>query len=359
MSLSSTNNRRRARKRSLRKGLPPGVPVYTGDVAGVPVNVAVIDYGTEGVEELTASSTDALQRFQHENTVTWINLDGIHDVENVKALGTAFGLHGLWLEDITNPATRSKAEVMNDRILVTCKAFSVVDGDVTAEQISIAAGKGWVLTFQERPGDVWDPLRQRIRSGGGRIRRMGSDYLLHALLDGIVDHYFVAIETFEAVVDGMEAEALEPTRAVELKQIFVLKNELAELRRAVWPMREAVSTVMRADSGQIGEDVIPYYRDLYDHVVQVMDMLETSRERVVGVYELHLAVTSMRLNDIMKFLTIVSTIFIPMTFIAGVYGMNFKDMPELQWSWGYPFAWALMLGSAAACVAFLVSRRWI
>ena len=249
--------------------------------------------------------------------------------------------------------------MIDDRVLVIARMVRIEDGVLHSEQVSMVLGKGWVLTFQERPGDVWESLRTRIRVGNGRVRRMNSDYLLHALLDQIVDHYFLSLEQLEGRVDGLEALAIDGDKRLDLGIIFELKNELAEFRRTVWPMRESIAALLRMEDGPIGGVVLPYFRDLYDHVVQVMDILETSRERVVGVYELHLAVTSHRLNDIMKLLTIVSTIFIPMTFIAGVYGMNFQHIPELQWDYGYLYVWALMLGTAAIGAVVVYSRRWL
>ena len=351
--------RRRSRNLAAKRGAPPGTATYTGDITGVPVVVEIIDYDPAGVRELSACDSEALRAYADPSTVTWINLIGIHEVDSVQAIAKAFDVHALWIEDVLNPSSRAKTEMLENRVLVVARMVRIDAGEVHSEQISIVMGKGWVITFQERPGDVWSSLRQRIRLGNGRVRRMGSDYLLHALLDDVVDHYFVALENLEERVDALEALALDPTTQLNLSTIFELKGELADFRRTVWPMRESVSALLRIEEGPMTHAVQPYLRDLYDHVVQVMDILESSRERVVGVYELHLAVTGHRLNDIMKILTLVSTIFIPMTFIAGVYGMNFRYMPELEWPYGYAFAWVLMLGTAAVGGLYVVSRRWL
>ncbi len=360
---SNTRSRRRhARAASRKQGAPPGAAIYAGDaLPDVPVTVRVVDYSPEQVRELEALNANELGPFRGADTVTWINLDGVHRVEEVQAIGAAFGLHPLWIEDILNPTSRPKTEVMDEQVLViTRMALGGADeaGRVETEQVALVLGVGWVLTFQERPGDVWESLRQRIRTGGGRVRRMRSDYLLHALLDAVVDHYFVALESLESRVDALEDAALS-NPDVDLKRVYALKGELSDFRRVVWPARESVATLLMRDSEALSPETAPYFRDLYDHVVQVMDILETSRERVVGVFELHLAVNGYHLNQIMRVLTVVSTVFIPLTFIAGIYGMNFHNMPELDWPWAYPAVWGLMLLIAGGMALWFRTRKWM
>jgi magnesium transporter len=356
--MTATRTQRR-RHRSTKVGAPPGTPIYTGESSDAPVHVRVIDYNEANAHEHDAFRTEELRKYRDDTSVTWINLDGIHQVDQVQAVCKAFDVHPLWVEDIVNPHGRPKVDQIDDQVFVLARMVRTQDGVAETEQVSIVMGKGWILTFQQRAGDVWDGLRQRIRMGNGRVRKLKSDYLLHALMDNIVDHYFLALEEIEMKVDVLEGQALDPDANVKLTDVFALKAELAEFRRSVWPMREAISSMLRNDDGPVGRDIQPFFRDLYDHVIQVMDILETSRERIVGVYELHLAVTSHRLNDIMKILTIVSTIFIPMTFVAGVYGMNFDAMPELHWSYGYPMAWLLMLGTGIGGALWMTSRKWL
>lgn len=364
--MSTANRRRRRRSRAAasarKKHAPPGSPIYTGEaLPDVPITVRVVDYGPDDVRELEADNVNELGDYRSEDSVTWINLDGIHRAGEVQAVGAAFGLHPLWIEDILNPTGRPKAEAMDDKVLVITKMALVTgrpEDPLESEQIAVILGPGWVLTFQERPGDVWEPLRERIRNGAGRVRRMRVDYLLHALLDAVVDNYFVALEAMDALVDALEDEALGE-RGVELRRVYELKGELAALRQVIWPTREAVAGLLRRDSEAIRPETAPYFRDLYDHVVQVMDVLETSRERVMGVFELHLAVNGHRMNQAMRVLTVVSTIFIPMTFLAGVYGMNFQHMPELAWRWGYPAIWGVMLGLGVAMAIWFRTRRWM
>jgi magnesium transporter len=296
--------------------------------------------------------------YRNSDTVTWVNMVGVHEVEAVQAVCHALQIHPLWIEDIVNPHGRPKVDSLEGLVFVVARMMVPEGEKVRTEQISILLGPEWVLTFQEREGDVWEPLRERIRLGKGRIRSMGADYLLHALLDDVVDNYFICLELLETRVDHLEARAIDPEAAVDLGAVFSLKNELADFRRSAWPMRETMHGLLRLDS-TLSVEVLPYYRDLSDHIVQVMDALEANRERVVGVYELHLAVTGHRLNDIMKVLTIVSTIFIPMTFVAGVYGMNFKNMPELEWTYGYPAAWVVMLGCALGGGVWVYGKRWL
>ncbi len=358
--------RNQARRNASMRGLPPGTPVYTGEIEGTPVEVSVLDYSADDVSAPEVSDSGRLARYAGTTTVSWIDLVGIHQVDEVTAVCRAFGVHPLWIEDICNPSSRAKTDRMDDQVLVVAKMVRVVDVDgertlVPHEQVSMVLGDGFVLTFQERPGDVWDELRDRIRSAKGRIRRMGSDYLLHALLDAVVDHQFFALEVLEARVDALEGRAIDPDDRLDLQIIFALKSELSDFRRLAWPLRESVNQLVRMDDSEspIGPDVQPFLRDLLDHVHQVMDIVDASRDRTVGVYELHLAVTGHRLNDIMKLMTIVTTIFVPMTFIAGVYGMNFDHIPELHWPYGYAYVWSLMLGCAVICGVFVWSRRWL
>ncbi len=359
---TSRPKRRRTRAAAKKQGAPPGAAIYAGDeLPDFAVSVRVLDYSTTEVQESDALGTDRLRELRDTATVSWVNLDGVHQVEQVKAIGKTFGIHALWLEDILNPASRPKTEVMDDKVLVITRMVRATEDSQTileTEQVAMVLGPTWVLPFQERPGDVWDALRQRIRTGGGRIRRMQADYLLHALLDAVVDHYFVALEVLEGRVDVLEDVALNGQN-VDLRRVHELRRELAAFREVVWPTREAISALLKRDTEAISADIQPYYRDLYDHVVQVMDILETSRERLVGVFELHLAVNGHQLNQIMRVLTVVSTVFIPLTFIAGIYGMNFKYMPELDWQWAYPTVWVLMVGVAVSMGYWFRTRQWM
>jgi magnesium transporter len=365
VSAKPRSRRRGPRIDSRKAGAAPGTPIYVGVERSEPLHVQVIDYDAAEVRVTEAFDTEALRPYRNEATVTWIDLVGVHHVEPIQALCRAFDVHPLWIEDIVNTNARPKTDELGDQVLVLARmletrreAGQAGSQAASSEHIAIVMGPGFVLTFQERPGDAWEAVRQRIHVGNGRVRRMGADYLLYALLDAVVDHYFVALEEIEARVDAFEATALDPDQRLELRDIFELKSELAELRRILWPTQQAIAALLRSE-GLMRPDVLPFVRDLHDHIVHVVDQLDSGRERIVGVYELHIAVAGHRLNDIMKILTVVSTIFIPMTFIAGVYGMNFDHMPELHWDWGYPMAWLLMLGSGIGGAVYMVTRKWV
>jgi magnesium transporter len=361
--MASTSRRRRNRSqiRQAKEGLPPGTPIYAGEPRDFPVTVQVIDYDAEHhVERIETNVADLCTYRDRPTSVTWINLDGIHDAAAVAAIGETFGLHSLWIEDILNPTSRPKVEILEDRVLLIARMVEeMADGNLEYEQVSLVLGPGFVLTFQERPGDVWDALRKRIATLGGRVRRMGADYLLHALLDATVDHYFVVLERLESQVDVLETRAIESPETSLPVQFQALKSELQSLRSVVWPTREAISTLVRGETAIIAPATMPFYRDLYDHVVQVMDIVDATRDRLVWVVELHLALTSQRMNEIMKVLTLVSTVFIPLSFIAGVFGMNFDVMPELHEEWGYPAVLTLMATIGFGLLLWFRAQKWL
>jgi len=339
-------------------GTPPGSAIYTGEITDTPVHVHIIDYSADLAREMTGTAAADLARYRSIESTTWINLDGIHRAEEVQAICRVFNIHPLWIEDILSPESRPKSESLRDQLLVIMRMVVSDSEPIETEQVTLIQGPGWVLTFQEHPGDVWTPLRNRIQSDIGRIRQDCSDYLLHALIDSVVDNYFIALEGLEARVDAIEEEAL--TRmAVDLVKIYALKAEVGTFRAAVWPMREVVGILLRNDGGAIQTDTLPFFRDLSDHVLQVKDAVETCRERVMGVFELHLAVTSHRLNEIMRVLTVVSTVFIPLTFLVGVYGMNFHHMPELAWKWSYPVFWVVSGAMASGSWLWFKRRGWL
>ncbi len=332
-----------------------------GSVVDAPIHVEVMEYDLEHAESRRVDSTAELEGMLSPDRTTWINLDGVHRVEEVTALGKLLGIHPLWIEDVLNTDCRPKLEAIGEQLLVVARMALPARGTgdpLETEQVSLVKGPNWVVTFQERPGDIWDPQRQRILDATGRIRRKQADYLLHALLDQMVDHYFLALEHLEDRVDTMESDALNKRR-LDLDRLFALRSELASFRRMVWPLREVTSQLHQDEAGCLQEANLPYFRDLYDHVLQVMEIIETDRDRIQSVFELHLAVNGHQLNRIIRILTVVSTVFIPLTFIVGVYGMNFAYMPELQWRWGYPVVMLGMLGLALSMLAWFRTRRWM
>ncbi|MCB9684178.1 MAG: magnesium/cobalt transporter CorA [Alphaproteobacteria bacterium] len=352
---------RKRSKRQQKAGLPPGSAVYVGQPREGGMQIRAFAYDAKGVVEHEHPEPADVRALVAPNRVVWLDADGVHDAELVSELCELFGVHSLALEDILNTATRPKLDLFEgDIVLVAADMVRVCDDDIVSEHVSIVLGPGFVLSFQEgRSGDLFDPLRSRIRAGNGRVRAMGPDYLAHALLDAIVDGYFGVVERMEEGIDRAEAEAIDERTTEFPKRIYGLKSELTNLRQSVVPLREVLARLLKGESRLIGRGVHPYLRDLSDHVMQVLDMVDSGRERLNGVLELHLAVQSHRMNDVMRVLTVVSTVFIPMSWLAGVYGMNFDDMPELHLRFGYFGAMGVMVGMAGGMLAWFRYRKWL
>ena len=337
-------------------GTSPGTVVYIGEERNNPVTISFISYDQHGARTAKVISSDEVTLPNDGQGISWYTIDGIHDPKILNAIGERFGLHGLVLEDIANTNQRPKIEEFDEYIFIAMKmiTFDEKERELAAEHVSLIIGKGYVLSFLENEGDVFEPVRQRVASGKGRIRKMTSDYLAYALMDAIVDNYFAVLEDIGDQIDEVEEEVVEAPTVNTLRTVHTLKRELIFLRRSVWPMREVVNTLLRDESDLVREETRIYLRDLYDHTIHVIDTVETLRDIVAGMLEVYLSSVSNKLNQVMKVLTVMSSIFIPLTFVAGVYGMNFKYMPELEWSYGYP---AIMLGMLAVAVALLAIFR--
>jgi magnesium transporter len=343
------------------KGYPPGTPVPREEGSNVPVKIEIIDYNEAGHTEKTIDTAEQCHPFKENDTVTWLNITGVHDVQLLEKLGEIFGLHPLVLEDISHTEQRPKVEDYDDYIYIVFKMIQIKDGtaEIEMEQVSLILGNGFVISFQEREGDVFDPVRDRIRQGKGRIRRMGADYLCYALLDSTVDGYFVSLEEISNEGEGLQEKAMEEPEPETLQQIHHLKQQLISFRRAVWPLRESINELQRGESPLIRSETQPYFRDIYDHTIQVMDTVEVFRELIASITDMYMNTLSNRMNEVMKVLTIMASIFIPLTFIAGVYGMNFEHMPELHWKWAYPAALSCMGIIAIGMLTFFRRRKWI
>jgi magnesium transporter len=342
-------------------GLPPGTLVHVGESRDAPVRITVIDYSAETFDERGVASVEDCVPFRDSDTVTWVNVDGVHDIGIVEQIGRCFGLHLLALEDVVDTGQRPKTEDYGDHLFSVVKML-YCDGDsdeVRAEQVSVMTCRNVVISFQERKGDVFESIRDRLRHGKGRIRQMGADYLAYSLVDAVVDNYFVILEWLGDRIEQMEDTVVDHATSETAADIHQMKRQMLFIRKAVWPMREVVSRLDRNDSPLIEDATAPYYRDVYDHVVQVIDAVETYRDLVGGLRDTYLAVVSNRMNEIMKVLTIIATIFIPITFIAGIYGMNFEGMPELKWRFGYPMALMAMAAVAAGMLVYFRRRRWL
>lgn len=351
--------RRLTPRKSHKLGLSPGsvVPVEAPELESV--RITVTDYGPEEVEEREVSDVEECLAFRDSPSVTWINVTGLHDAAVVERLGRHFGLHPLVLEDLVNTEHRPKLEDYEGYLFLVVKMLTARDREVVDEQVGLVLGPGWVLSFQEREGDVFDPVRQRIRAGKGRIRSMGADYLAYSLVDAVVDHYFVVLEKLGDWVQDEEAEVVKDPDEETVHRIHRLKRELLLMRKAVWPMREVTSALQREETSLVSAEVTFFARDAYDHTIQVIDTVETLRDLTAGLLDTYLTSVSNQMNEVMKVLTIMASIFIPLTFVAGVYGMNFENMPELSQPWGYPAVLLLMGVVAVGMVIGFRARDWI
>ena len=353
--------RRIIKRRPRRVGLPPGTLVHIGERKAEKVRIRIIDYDGERFEEMEAKTVEESFPFRDKPTLTWINVDGIHDPEIIEKLGKHFAAHPLILEDILDTEQRPKMEDFEEYIFVVLKmvSYDAKKNEIESEQVSIIVGSNYVISFQEKEGDVFDPVRERIRNGKGRIRKMGADYLAYALMDAIVDNYFVILETFGEKIGIVEEELVSDPTQKTSQSIHTLKGNMVSLRKSIWPLREVISRLERGESPLIKEATGIYFRDVYDHTIQVIDSIETFRDMLSGMFDMYLSSISNKMNEVMKVLTIIATIFIPLTFIAGVYGMNFKYMPELGWRWGYPAIWAVIVIVAVLMFVNFKRRKWL
>jgi magnesium transporter len=349
------------KRASNKAGLPPGTLVHIGEKRTEKVKTTVIDYDETHFQEKEVETIEECFPFKDTPTVTWINIDGIHELEIIEKIGSHFNIHPLVLEDIVNTGQRPKLEDYDDYIFFIVKMiyYDGENAEITSEQVSLILGSNFVISLQERERDVFNPIRERLRKAKGRIRKMKTDFLAYTLIDTIVDHYFIVLEKLGEDIEGLEEELVSNPTPETLQTIHTLKRELIFLRRSVWPLREAVISLERGESALIHESTGIYLRDVYDHTIQVIDTIETFRDMVSGMLDVYLSSISSRMNEVMKVLTIIATIFIPLTFVAGVYGMNFKYIPELEWHWGYAAALILMGIIALVMVWYFRRKRWL
>jgi magnesium transporter len=324
----------------------------------------VIAYGPDRIIEQDIHDPAEISALVAQWPVVWLNLDGLADIKIIQALGEVMGLHSLALEDVVNVHQRPKVEDYDDHTFIVLRIPHAGTG-LQTEQISLFLGDRFVVTFQERPGDCFDPVRDRIRKQSGRVRNAGADYLAYTLIDAAIDSFFPILESYGEHVEELESAVLREPAPGLVSALHDVKRDLLTLRRAIWPQREMVNTLIRDDAAFFAESTRVYLRDCYDHCIQLMDMVETYREIASGLVDLYLTTVSNRTNDIMKVLTIIATIFIPLSFVASLYGMNFDpesspwNMPELDWRFGYPMVLALMLAVALGLVGYFVRRGWI
>ncbi len=349
------------KKRGKKIGLPPGTPVFVGERKIEKAKITIIDYDEKQFQEKEAKTIEECFPFKDTPTVTWINIDGVHQVDVIENIGRYFELHPLILEDIMNTEQRPKIEDFERYIYIVLKMlyYDEKENETKIEQVSLILGENFVISFQEMEGDIFGHTRERIRNGKGRIRKMGADYLGYTLLDAIVDNYFIILEKLGGRIEELEDKLVNDPRPDTLHEIHKLKREMIFLRKSVWPLREVINILERGESPLIQKSTLIYLRDVYDHTIQVIDQVETFRDMVSGMHDTYLSVISNRMNEIMKVLTIIATIFIPLTFIVGIYGMNFKFMPELEWRWAYFVVWFVVVVIAIFMLIFFKRKKWL
>ncbi len=349
-------------KRSRKSGLPPGTPVHIGTrKAGAP-RVSLMHYDGEQLVEEEVTDVAACRAWLSRPGVTWINIEGVHQIDLLEQFGAVFGLHPLVLEDIANTGQRPKVEDYGGYLYVVLRMLSLPESsqEVVGEQVSLILGSNFVISFQEGiAGDVFDPIRVRLRASKGRVRHEGADYLVYSLIDAIVDGYFILLEKLGEQIEVLDEHMLANSAREAARTINQLKREMIWLRKAVWPLREMISSLQRAESSLIRPSTGVYLRDVYDHTIEVIDTVETYRDVLSGMLDNNLSLLTARLNEVMKVLTVISTIFIPLTFIVGIYGMNFRYMPELGWRWGYPLVMLGMAGIAVALYFYFRRKKWL
>ncbi len=345
----------------VKAGLPPGTLVHVGERKLEKIRITIIDYDESNFQERQADRVEECFQFKTTSTVTWINIDGLHDVKIIEGIGTHYNLHPLTLEDILHTGQRPKFEDLESYLFVVLMMLRFDDESqvILSEQVSLILGTNFVISFQENIGDVFDQIRDRIRNAKGKVRKMGADYLMYALLDAVVDNYFGILEKLGEKIEALEEELVDNPSDRTLQQIHRLKREMVFLRKSVWPLRELINGLDRSESDLIADSTGVYLRDVYDHTIQVIDTVESFRDMVSGMLDIYLSSISNRMNAVMKVLTIIATIFIPLTFVAGIYGMNFEHMPELKWRWGYAAVWLVMLVVAGLMVLYFKRKKWL
>ena len=351
----------RPRSRRDHRRRPPagaGVGAMAAPQTLGPLRIHVLDYHGPRVEERDVSDVEELSRYLSTDTVTWIEVEGLGDQKALRRIGEIFQIHPLALADAVNTPQRPKAEAYENHDFLVCRMAQLNGREIETEQVSLVIGPHWVITFQVGQRDVFDPVRERIRSNS-LICQMAADFLAYSLLDTLIDGYFPIVESIGDALEEVEERVVAGRIERNAGAIHVLRRQLLNFHRILWQQRDAINTLLRGETRFISPAVRVYLRDAYDHAVQILDLVESFREMAVSLMEVHLSSISNRLNEVMRVLTVISTIFIPLTFVVGVYGMNFDYMPELRWRWSYPILWVLMIALAVGMFAVFRRRGWI
>ncbi len=343
------------------KGLAPGAVVFIGDNKVENIRIRVIDFDKSNFNETQLDDISKGVEFKESSTVTWINIDGLHDLEQMEKLGQIFELHPLLLEDILNTGQRPKLEEFDNCLFLVLKMlrYDKEQELILSEQLSMVLSRTYLITFQEQPGDVFEPVRERIRKQKGRIRGTGIDYLAYALLDTVVDNYIAMIERFGDQIEDLEDELMTDPNPATMEKISDFRREMNFLRKSIRPFREAVIQLLKLDTDLIEEKTIPFLKDLLDLTTQATEAIDTYREMLSDQLNIYNSSISNRMNEIMKVLTIFAAIFIPLTFIAGIYGTNFDYLPELHFRYSYFIFWGVMIIVAVSLLIFFKRKKWI
>jgi magnesium transporter len=351
------------KKTHIEPGESPGTLREVSEPSNEPVTITIINYDANNLTETVVSDIEGCFSYTNNASVTWINIEGVQRHDIIEKLGKHYGLHQLMLEDISSSDQRPKLDDYDDHIFIILKMLSYNEEEkkVIAEQVSLVLGNNYVISFQEegKMGDVFNPNRERLRSNKGKIRKSGADYLLYTLVDTVVDNYFIILETIGERVEQLEGKLIADPTPERLKTLYGLKREMINLRKSVWPLREVISKMEKGESELIKPSTQVFIRDVYDHTIQVIDTVESYRDVLASMVDIYMSSISNRMNSVMKVLTIISTIFIPLTFVAGVYGMNFDYMPELKWKFGYPAVWIFMIVMVGFMLVYFRRKKWL
>ncbi|MBN1292076.1 MAG: magnesium/cobalt transporter CorA [Candidatus Latescibacteria bacterium] len=347
---------------SKKAGLPPGTLVHIGDKRAEGTRITLISYDEKQFMEKEVDFIEDCFPYKDSPGVTWINIDGLHDVELIKKIGDFYGFHSLLMEDIVNTNQRPKMDDYGDHIYIVIKMITFnnhSENNLQVEQVSLVLGSNYVISIQEQVGDVFGVIRDRLRNAKGRVRTMDADYLAYSLIDATVDNYFVVLENIGDIIEEIEDELVSEPRKESLHKIYDEKRTMLILRKSVWPLRELISSLERGESSLFRKSTTMYLKDVYDHTIQIIDTIETYRDLLTGMLDMYMTSLSNRMNEVMKVLTIIATIFIPLSFVVGVYGMNFKYMPELEWHWGYPLIWGVIITIVTTMLAIFRKNNWL
>jgi len=354
-------NKKRAKIQNKKVGLAPGAMIYTGKKVEQKLFIESFNYNKETYQEKELPNVEEAFAYKISSPISWLNINGLNHVGAIEKIGNHYDIHPLVLEDIVNTAQRPKIDEYEDYLFIVLKMLYYDDNDtIVSEQVSFILGKSYVITFQESEGDVFNTVRERIRHGRGRIRTMDSDYLLYALIDAVIDHYFVIIETLGNKIEDLESEVFDGIQDDNItRQIQDLKREILRVRRAIFPLREVISRIERHESPLIKDKTKTFFRDIYDHIIQVSENIDIYREMVWSLMDMYMTTISNKMNEVMKVLTIMASIFIPLTFFAGIYGMNFDYIPELKYKYSYFILWGIFIMMVIGMVIYFRRKKWL